>query len=78
MPNVQIFTSPKRENRRYRVIATGETGTAVSGDHGGRNVGRLVTIGADLNVRVVDICHDETGEIRTYRENFVEEITPAQ
>jgi hypothetical protein len=74
MPNVQIFTSPERKVQRYKVKATGETGAGVS-DHGSRNVGRLATIGPELNVQLIDICDDKTGEVRTFRAEFLELIT---
>lgn len=74
MPNFQILESPQRRTRRYRVKANGETGSALSGSHGGKSIGRLVTIGGDLNVQVIDLCHDATGEVRTYRAEYLEEI----
>jgi hypothetical protein len=74
MPNIEYFKAPERPTHRYRVKATGETGSALSGAHSSRVVGRLVTIGPDLNVRVIDLCHDSSGEIRTYREEFLEVI----
>ncbi|WP_416403466.1 hypothetical protein [Arthrobacter sp. LFS091] len=76
MPNIQeSFSGPNRQERRYTIKATGETGSALSSTHGGTNVGRYATIGKDLNVTVIDICLDETGEIRTYRQEFLEEVT---
>jgi hypothetical protein len=73
MPNVQILSSPERNVQRYKVKATGETGSGVS-DNGSRNVGRLATIGPELNIQLIDICHEETGEVRTYRAEFLEKI----
>jgi hypothetical protein len=74
MPDVQIFTSPERKAQRYKVKATGETGAGVS-DNGSRNVGRLATIGPELNIQLIDICDDHTGEVRTFRSEFLELIT---
>lgn len=74
MPNVEVFSSPKRQDRKFRIKATGEVGSALSQDHGNRNVGRYVTIGEELNVTVIDISLDETGEVRTYRKEFLEEV----
>jgi hypothetical protein len=74
MPNlVQTFSSPERKVQRYKVKATGETGSGVS-DNGSRNVGRLVTIGPELNIQLIDICDDRSGEVRTYRAEFLEKI----
>jgi hypothetical protein len=74
MPNiVHAFSSPERKFQRYKVKATGETGSGVS-DNGNRNVGRLATIGPELNVRLIDLCDDKTGEVRTYRAEFLEQI----
>jgi hypothetical protein len=75
MPNFQILKSPQRRTRRYKVNATGEAGSALNGLDGGTSIGRLVTIGDDLNVQVIDLCDDATGEVRTYRAEFLEEIT---
>jgi hypothetical protein len=75
MPNTQVFSGPKRQNRKFRVTATSETGSALSQAHGSTNVGRYVTIGGELNVTVIDISLDGTGEVRTYRQEFLEEVT---
>lgn len=75
MPKTQVFSGPRRQNRKFRVKATGETGPALSQDHGSTNVGRYVTIGEELNVTVIDISLDGTGEVRTYRQEFLEEVT---
>lgn len=61
MPKTQIFSGPKRQNRKFRVKATGETGSALSQDHGSTNVGRYVTIGEELNVTVIDISLGDRG-----------------
>lgn len=50
MPNMRVLSGPKRQDRKFRVKATGETGSALSQDHGSANVGRYVTIGEELNV----------------------------
>ncbi|MFE4197259.1 hypothetical protein ACFRJ9_15450 [Paenarthrobacter sp. NPDC056912] len=71
---MEIFNGPKMVDRRFRVPATGETGLALSGSHGGTSIGRKVTIGDDLNVSVIDVCLDEAGEVRTYRQAFLEEV----
>ncbi|MFD0046971.1 hypothetical protein ACFVGV_17455 [Pseudarthrobacter scleromae] len=71
MPNVQIFNTLKRKVQHFKVKATGETGAGVS-DNGSRNVGRVATIGPELNVQLIDICDDTTGEVRTYRAEFLE------
>jgi hypothetical protein len=75
MPNlvVETFRSPERKTHRYKVKATGETGAGVS-DNGSRNVGRLATIGPELNIQLIDICDDKTGEVRTFRAEFLELI----
>jgi hypothetical protein len=73
MPNVQIFGSPERKVQRYKVKATGETGSGVS-HNGSRNVGRLATIGPELNIQLIDICDDKTGEVRTYRAEFLQKV----
>lgn len=74
MPNlIQTFSSPERKIQRFKVEATGETGSGVS-DNGSRNVGRLATIGPELNVSLIDLCDDKTGEVRTYRAEFLEKI----
>lgn len=75
MPNMQVFNGPKRVERRFKVKATGEIGLALSGSRGGTSIGRQVTIGDNLNVNVIDVCLDETGEVRTYRQEFLEEVT---
>jgi len=75
MPNMQVFKGPEHKNRRFRITATGETGSALSSTRGGTSIGRSVTIGPELNVHVTDICDDKTGEIRTFRTEFLEEIT---
>ncbi|WP_248760214.1 hypothetical protein [Pseudarthrobacter sp. SSS035] len=74
MPNVQIFTTPERRIQRYKVKATGDTGTGVSSSNGSRNVGRLATIGRELNIQLIDICDDKTGEVRTFRAEFLDLI----
>lgn len=74
MPEMQFFPSPERKIQRFRVKATGETGSGVS-DNGSRNVGRLVTIGPEMNIQLIDVCHDETGEVRTYRAEYLERIS---
>ncbi|MFF1828972.1 hypothetical protein [Paenarthrobacter sp. NPDC058040] len=76
MPNlIETFTSSPYKTRRYRIKATGEIGTGVASSNGGRNVGRLATIGDKLNISVIDLCLDATGEIRTFRADVVEQIT---
>lgn len=72
----QTFSSPERKTQRYRVKATGETGSGVS-DNGSWNVGRLATIGPELNIQLIDLCDDITGEVRTYRAEYLEQIQPA-
>lgn len=76
MPEMRWETtgSPKQIERRFRVIATGEEGSAVSENGASSIIDRLVTIGPEWNIRVIDLCHDETGEIRTYRSDRLEEI----
>lgn len=76
MPNMQWSTSgsSEKQERRFKVVATGEIGRVVS-KHGLPNaIGRYVTIGTDLNVDIFDLCFDETGEIRSYRSDRLEEI----
>lgn len=73
MPEMQIFKTQERKVQRYKVKATGETGAGIS-DNGSRNVGRLATIGPELNVQLIDICDDTTGEVRTFRAEFLERI----
>lgn len=75
MPHVQMFNSPERKTHRYKVKATGETGSGVS-DNGSRNVGRLATIGPKLNIQLIDVCDDVTGEVRTFRADYLEELAP--
>lgn len=75
MPNlIQTLTSAPYAIERYRIKSTGETGTGVSTSDGNRNVGRLATIGDKLNVSVIDLCLDASGEIRTYRADVLERI----
>ncbi|MGC7152966.1 hypothetical protein [Paenarthrobacter ureafaciens] len=75
MPNLrEEFSTPRRNVQRYRVKATNETGTALSETNGLDNVGRLVTIGNAFNVPVIDLCDDNTGEIRTFRADRLERI----
>ena len=62
--------------RRYRVRGTGETGLGVSTKDGFSNVGRNVTIGDQVSVFVIDLCLDESGEIKTYRHDRLEELPP--
>ena len=59
---------------RFRVLATGEEGTGVSSNNGSRNIGHYVTIGSENNIWAIEICMDETGEIRTYLKDRVEEL----
>lgn len=74
MPNlIETFRSPDRKTRRYRVNATGDTGSAVS-DNGSQNVVRLAAIGPHFNIQLIDLCDDNTGEVRTYRADRLEEI----
>lgn len=75
MPNMTVehFSSPQRKLRRFRVKATGETGTALS-EHGTGNVHRMATMGPALNVALIDLCNDATGEVRTFRAEYLEEV----
>ena len=76
MPNLQrTGTGPTRRGRRFKVKATGEVGTGLSSTNGISNVGRYATIGLEMNVTVIDLCMDETGEIRTFRLDYLEELT---
>ena len=77
VPNMEVFATPKWRTQRFRVTATGETGTGVSESNATRNVGRLATIGDKLNVLVIDVCLDETGEVRTYRQDKLEQLPDA-
>lgn len=74
MPNIQVINSPQKRDLRFRVKATGETGTAVSSSNGTSSIGRLASIGSEWNVRVIDICIDDTGEIRSFRADHLEDV----
>jgi hypothetical protein len=75
MPNltVETFRTPERQTRRFKVKATGDIGSAVS-ENGSREVTRLAAIGSQLNIQLIDLCDDDTGEVRTYRAEYLEEI----
>lgn len=75
MPNIQYFSSPERKTQRFRVKATGEIGSALSNSHGSHAISRLATIGPELNVQIIDLCVDTTGEVRSYRAEYLEDVT---
>lgn len=74
MPRMTVETSGPREPtaRRYRIKATGQTGAVVSYD-GNTGVGRVAAIGSEL-IHLIDLCDDVTGEVRTFRAEFLEQI----
>ena len=61
------------ELRRFRVRETEETCSAVTAQ-GSEKIRRLVSIGPNLNVNVIDLCDDKTGEIRTFKADALEEL----
>lgn len=67
------FGGPKRVITRFKVVKTGEIGSAVS-KNGYENTSRLVTIGPKDNIVVIDLCMDDTGEVRTFLESHLEEL----
>lgn len=78
MPNIRTsWETPKRQTRRYKVKATGEVGSSVS-KNGLQTGDRLVALGSTNNIRVIDLCLDETGEIRTFRAEYLEELEPLE
>lgn len=77
VPNLRVETThltPNQPLHRFKVKATGETGAAVSENGYGHVIGRSVSIGPRQNVLVIDLCDDQTGEIRTFRADFLERI----
>lgn len=75
MPGLQNFSNPSPRTRRYRVKDTGETGSAVSSNGAPTVTSHMVTIGDKMNIQVVDLCIDNTGEIRTYLADRLDEIS---
>lgn len=61
--------------RRFKVNATGETGVAAAPQGLPRNTTRAVTLGDEWNVAVVDLCIEETGELKTYRLDRLTEVS---
>lgn len=60
---------------RFKIKATGDTGTAVSENGRPGLIGRLVSMGPKNNIRVIDLCDDASGEIRTYLAEKLEEVS---
>lgn len=67
------FGPEETSARRFRVKATGETGVALGKPGVGHADTRPASIGP-RNVHLIDLCNEETGEVRTYLASFLEEI----
>ena len=73
--STESYSAPEPVTRRFRVIKTGDEGSAAAPNGLGGSIHRSISIGSRNNVTLIDLVDDETGEVRTYVADKLEEIT---
>lgn len=78
MPRTNITRYPLAQENptvRFKIKATGETGSAVAPNDRPAQIHQAVCIGPKHNVLVIDLCLDDSGEIKRFLAEKLEEIT---